>query len=92
MVNSGEAVTIRLRFTKQSGEPFSFDATAGPGYVWHCHLLEHEDNEMMRPFTIVSQGQTIGTIAIVAIGVVVFAIVLGFLAIRRIGKRRQKER
>ena len=24
-----------------------------PGrYVWHCHLLEHEDNEMMRPFEI----------------------------------------
>jgi spore coat protein A len=21
-------------------------------YVWHCHLLEHEDNEMMRPFDI----------------------------------------
>jgi spore coat protein A len=22
-----------------------------PGrYVWHCHLLEHEDNDMMRPF------------------------------------------
>jgi FtsP/CotA-like multicopper oxidase with cupredoxin domain len=22
-----------------------------PGfYVWHCHILEHEDNEMMRPF------------------------------------------
>jgi spore coat protein A len=22
-----------------------------PGrYVWHCHMLEHEDNEMMRPF------------------------------------------
>ena len=19
-------------------------------YVWHCHILEHEDNEMMRPF------------------------------------------
>ena len=19
-------------------------------YVWHCHMLEHEDNEMMRPF------------------------------------------
>jgi len=91
MVNPGEAVTIRLRFTKQSGEPFSFDATAGPGYVWHCHLLEHEDNEMMRPFAVVSQGQTIGTIAIVAIGVVVFAIVLGFLAVKRIGKHRQKE-
>ena len=24
-----------------------------PGrYVWHCHLLEHEDNEMMRPFVL----------------------------------------
>ncbi len=23
-------------------------------YVWHCHILEHEDNEMMRPFEIVA--------------------------------------
>ena len=23
-------------------------------YVWHCHLLEHEDNEMMRPYEIVA--------------------------------------
>jgi spore coat protein A, manganese oxidase len=22
-------------------------------YVWHCHNLEHEDNEMMRPFDVV---------------------------------------
>ena len=22
-------------------------------YVWHCHILEHEDNEMMRPYTVV---------------------------------------
>jgi spore coat protein A len=21
-------------------------------YVWHCHMLEHEDNEMMRPFDV----------------------------------------
>jgi spore coat protein A len=21
-------------------------------YVWHCHILEHEDNEMMRPFKV----------------------------------------
>jgi spore coat protein A, manganese oxidase len=21
-------------------------------YVWHCHILEHEDNEMMRPYTV----------------------------------------
>ncbi|MFJ1791932.1 multicopper oxidase family protein [Kitasatospora griseola] len=22
-------------------------------YVWHCHMLDHEDNEMMRPFRVV---------------------------------------
>ena len=28
-----------------------------PGdYVWHCHILSHEDNEMMRPFTVVDPG------------------------------------
>ena len=30
---------------------------AAPGqeflYVWHCHILEHEDNEMMRPYKVV---------------------------------------
>ena len=24
-----------------------------PGrFVWHCHIVEHEDNEMMRPFRV----------------------------------------
>jgi spore coat protein A len=23
-------------------------------YVWHCHVLEHEDNEMMRPYDVVA--------------------------------------
>jgi spore coat protein A, manganese oxidase len=32
---------------------FPFDpTTGGPGYVWHCHILDHEDNEMMRPVLI----------------------------------------
>jgi spore coat protein A len=22
-------------------------------YVWHCHVLEHEDNEMMRPYNVI---------------------------------------
>src|SRR5579863_10171526 len=30
-----------------------FDGYAGK-YVWHCHILEHEDNEMMRPFEVVA--------------------------------------
>jgi FtsP/CotA-like multicopper oxidase with cupredoxin domain len=32
---------------------FPFDPTHGPGYVWHCHILDHEDNDMMRPMAIV---------------------------------------
>ncbi len=32
---------------------FTFDPTApGPGYVWHCHILDHEDNQMMRPYVL----------------------------------------
>jgi spore coat protein A, manganese oxidase len=28
-----------------------------PGkYVWHCHNLEHEDNEMMRPYAVLPPG------------------------------------
>lgn len=23
-------------------------------YVWHCHILSHEDNEMMRPFEVIA--------------------------------------
>jgi spore coat protein A, manganese oxidase len=29
-----------------------FEGYAGR-YVWHCHILEHEDNEMMRPYEVV---------------------------------------
>jgi spore coat protein A len=32
---------------------------AGP-YVWHCHILSHEDHEMMRPFEVV---ETAGQLA-----------------------------
>jgi FtsP/CotA-like multicopper oxidase with cupredoxin domain len=49
----GEVTTIRVRFAPQAGGSFPFDATSGPGYVWHCHILDHEDNEMMRPYKVV---------------------------------------
>ncbi|GFE58598.1 multicopper oxidase domain-containing protein [Geobacter sp. AOG1] len=29
-------------------------------YVWHCHIIEHEDNEMMRPYRVVAPAK-IGT-------------------------------
>jgi FtsP/CotA-like multicopper oxidase with cupredoxin domain len=31
---------------------FPFDPSDGPGYVWHCHIVDHEDNEMMRPYRV----------------------------------------
>jgi spore coat protein A, manganese oxidase len=27
-------------------------------YVWHCHILEHEDNEMMRPYEVIAKPST----------------------------------
>ena len=36
----GQVTRIRARF-----------ATPGQ-FVWHCHIVEHEDNEMMRPYRI----------------------------------------
>jgi spore coat protein A len=23
------------------------------GFVWHCHIIDHEDNEMMRPLRVI---------------------------------------
>jgi FtsP/CotA-like multicopper oxidase with cupredoxin domain len=32
---------------------YPFDPNAGGhGYVWHCHIIDHEDNEMMRPYAV----------------------------------------
>jgi spore coat protein A len=36
-------------------DPKSHDLFGNPGaagYVWHCHILEHEDDEMMRPYAV----------------------------------------
>ncbi len=30
---------------------YEFDPTQGY-YVWHCHVITHEDNEMMRPYRV----------------------------------------
>lgn len=31
---------------------YPFDPNGGHGYVWHCHIIDHEDNEMMRPTSV----------------------------------------
>jgi len=53
IANSAEVTRIIVRFAPQDGGSFPFDATAAPGYVWHCHILSHEDNQMMRPYQLV---------------------------------------
>jgi len=46
----GNMVTrIIIRFATQDGDHFPFNPTGKP-YVWHCHILSHEDNDMMRPY------------------------------------------
>ena len=62
-MNPNQVTRIRVRFAPQDvpanmAKPgknlYSFDPTTGPGYVWHCHILDHEDNEMMRPYKVKS--------------------------------------
>jgi FtsP/CotA-like multicopper oxidase with cupredoxin domain len=36
----GEVTRVKMKF-EQAGQ-----------YVWHCHIVSHEDNEMMRPYRI----------------------------------------
>ena len=86
VVNAGEVLTIRLRWTDQNGEPFPFDATAGPGYVWHCHLLEHEDNEMMRPYIVVSSTQKLSLeiIAVIIVVVIVIVVLVILIILKRL--------
>src|SRR5215471_11924621 len=66
----GKVTRVLIRFapqyTKQSDlvprfNPFPFDSTAGPGYVWHCHILDHEDNDMMRPMKITNNPPPVAT-------------------------------
>lgn len=54
-MNPGEVTIIRARWSPIGGDTaYPFNPATGPGYVWHCHILDHEDNEMMRPYTVTS--------------------------------------
>jgi FtsP/CotA-like multicopper oxidase with cupredoxin domain len=56
----GMVTRILVRFAKPDlpattpadAAGYSFSPNHGHGYVWHCHIVDHEDNEMMRPFTV----------------------------------------
>ena len=38
--------------TDPADASYPFDPDGGHGYVWHCHIIDHEDNEMMRPTSV----------------------------------------
>jgi spore coat protein A, manganese oxidase len=61
-IGAGEIITILVRWTpsdvaqlanrSNTGRNlYEFDPTQG-AYVWHCHVIDHEDNEMMRPYRV----------------------------------------
>jgi len=41
----GEVTSIAIHFKEHVGD-----------YVWHCHILEHEDHDMMRPLKVMEQA------------------------------------
>ena len=46
--NPGQFTRIRAKFDLPTG------VTPPQDYVHHCHIVEYEDNDMMRPFTVVA--------------------------------------
>ncbi len=67
MTLPGQVTRIMVRFaptdmptnTPANQLYYPFNPDGGHGYVWHCHIIDHEDNEMMRPYSVVAkQGVT----------------------------------
>ncbi|NOS73196.1 MAG: multicopper oxidase family protein [Methyloglobulus sp.] len=44
-INPGEMVGVAMKFSPFCGK-----------YMYHCHILEHEDDDMMRPFVVVPKS------------------------------------
>ena len=63
-MNPGEVVRVIMKFDLPVGLPFAVGTSTrfGPPpagktyheYVWHCHILEHEEHDMMRPLVVTS--------------------------------------
>jgi spore coat protein A len=50
----GQVTRIRARFDlPDEGTVQLPTGVTNPQYVWHCHILEHEENDMMRAFEVV---------------------------------------
>lgn len=56
-MNPGEVTRVLMK-SELPSVPFTVPASprssfTGAEYVWHCHILEHEEHDMMRPFVAV---------------------------------------
>jgi spore coat protein A len=61
-MNPGEVTVVIMKFDIPPNPPSLTDPlgvsippsprTGGAEYVWHCHILEHEEHDMMRPLVI----------------------------------------
>ncbi len=61
-MNPGEVTRVLIKF-KLPTVPFTvppsprllndYGIAGGAEYVWHCHILEHEEHDMMRPLVVV---------------------------------------
>jgi spore coat protein A, manganese oxidase len=53
-MNPGEVTRVMMKFDLPA-TPFAVPEsprTGGYEYVWHCHILEHEEHDMMRPLVV----------------------------------------
>jgi spore coat protein A len=54
-MNPGEVIWVIAKFDLPVGLPFTVPPsprTGGNEYVYHCHILEHEEHDMMRPLVV----------------------------------------
>ncbi len=57
-MNPNEVTRVIMKFALPANLPFSVPGSPRAGmlggheYVWHCHILEHEEHDMMRPLVI----------------------------------------
>lgn len=57
-MNPGEVITVRMKFDLPPGNPLPSPrlqasyGIKGAEYVWHCHILEHEEHDMMHSLVV----------------------------------------